>query len=57
MSNEVYFQGFGLPLTHDYSGSMMVRDENKNGRGCDPKTDDLSQGFNCSDEEWTRFTK
>ena len=58
MSSTVYFQGFGLALTHDYSGGFMVRDEDRNGIG-DPAQLSYSvvvrEGFNCPHEEFIKF--
>ena len=46
----VYFQGYGLSFSHDYSGCMVAREQFHPTNG-----PIVEQGFLCSDQEFTIF--
>ena len=52
---KVYFQGWGLPLTEDYAGGHMVRDEDGNGVYEQGEGMDAYEGAQCEPREFCDF--
>ena len=52
----VYFQGFGLPLSEDYCGSFMTRDNDGNGVFQPEEGWNVREGAQCEHAEFVAFS-
>ena len=53
----IYFQGYGLPYSHDYCGAFMVRNSDGNATGAHelPVFCTVREGAQCPPEEYMHY--